>query len=85
MKALGTLLLIFFAGAAALAQNPNQNDKVDAFKMGIVMVNSDTRIENTKTFTIDTETSVARLYKFKNARVKKELAFIIKTNYGKLA
>lgn len=85
MKALVPLLIILFTGASALAQNPKQNDKVDSIEMGIVMVDSVTDAFDSKTVKIDAETSIVRLYRNKNSRVKKELAFITKTNYGKLA
>lgn len=85
MKALVPLLIILFTGASALAQNPKQNDKVDSIEMGIVMVDSVTYAFDSKTVKIDAETSIVRLYRNKNSRVKKELAFITKTNYGKLA
>ncbi|TLP76737.1 hypothetical protein [Maribacter sp. ACAM166] len=85
MKALFTLLVILFASAIALAQNPQQNDKVDIIEMGIVMVSGLSNTNDTKTFSINTETSVARLYKSKNSRVNRALAFITKTNYSKLA
>lgn len=85
MKALVPLLIILFTGASALAQNPKQNDKVDSIEMGIVMVDSITDAFDSKTVKIDAETSIVRLYRNKNSRVKKELAFITKTNYGKLA
>ncbi len=85
MKALVTFLLILFTGATALAQNPKQNDKVDSIEMGIVMVDSIADAFDSKMVSINSETTIARLYRNKNARVKKELAFITKTNYGKLA
>ena len=85
MKVFFTLLIILFAGAVALAQNPKQHDKVDTIEMGIVMVGSLSDTNDTKTFTITAETSIARLYRYKNSRVKRELTFITKMNYGKLA
>lgn len=85
MKALFTLLIILFASAVVLAQNPQQNDKVDTIEMGIVMVSSISDANDTKTFTNITETSVARLYRYKNSRVNRELAFTTKKNYAKLA
>ena len=85
MKALFTLLIILFTGASALAQNPKQDDKVDSIEMGIVMVDSITGAFDSKTVKIDAETSIVRLYRNKNSRVKKELAFITKINYGRLA
>ncbi|WP_282049679.1 hypothetical protein [Maribacter aquivivus] len=85
MKALVTLLIIIFAGALALAQTPQTDDKVNATEVGIDMVDSRDDISNEKTITITDETSIARLYRYKNARVNKELAFATKKSYGKLA
>ncbi|WP_299320140.1 hypothetical protein [uncultured Maribacter sp.] len=85
MKALVTLVIIIFAGALALAQTPQTDDKVNATEMGIVLVDSRDDISNKKSITITAETSIARLYRYKNARVNKELAFITKKSYSKLA
>ena len=68
-----------------MAQTPQTDDKVDTIEMGIVMVDGFNSTEYKKTFTINTETSVARLYRYKNSRVNRELAFITKKSYGKLA
>lgn len=85
MKAIFTILIIIFAGALAMAQTPQTDDKVDTIEMGIVMVDGFNSTEYKKTSTINTETSVARLYRYKNSRVNRELAFITKKSYGKLA
>lgn len=85
MKTIFTLLIILFAGVIASAQTPQTDDKVNTIEMGTVMVDSLNHISNKKTITITTETSVARLYRYKNARVNKELGFITTKNYGKLA
>lgn len=53
--------------------------------MGIVMVDSLNDFKPKKKIDINEETSVARLYRYKNARVNKELAFITNKSYGKLA
>lgn len=85
MKAIFTILIIIFAGVLAMAQTPQTDDKVDTIEMGIVMVAGFNSTEYKKTFTINTETSVARLYRYKNSRVNRELAFFTKKSYGKLA
>lgn len=85
MKALITILIVIFAGALAIAQTPQTDDKVNATEVGIVLVDSLNDISNKKTITITTETSIARLYRYKNARVNKELAFVTNKTYGKLA
>ena len=53
--------------------------------MGIVLDSGINTINDTKEVKIDTEKSVARLYKFKNSRVKKALAFTTKKDKPKLA
>jgi len=85
MKAFFTLLVLIFAGALALAQTPQADDKVHTTEMGIVMVDSLNDINAEKKIVDTNETSVARLYRYKNARVNKELAFITNKTYGKLA
>ncbi|VXB94092.1 hypothetical protein [Maribacter litoralis] len=85
MKAFFTLLVLIFAGAIALAQTPQTDDKVHTTEMGIVMVDSLNDFKPKKKIDITEETSVARLYRYKNARVNKELAFITNKSYGKLA
>ncbi|MGO4921318.1 hypothetical protein [Maribacter spongiicola] len=85
MKALITILIVIFAGALAIAQTPQTDDKVNPTEVGIVLVDSLNDISNKKTITITTETSIARLYRYKNARVNKELAFVTNKTYGKLA
>ncbi|WP_339628113.1 hypothetical protein [uncultured Maribacter sp.] len=85
MKAIFTLLIIIFAGALAKAQNPQSDDKVNLIEMGIVMVDSLNGTDYKKTFTITTETELTRLYRYKNSRVNRELAFITHKSYGKLA
>lgn len=85
MKAFFTLLVLIFAGAIALAQTPQTDDEVHTTEMGIVMVDSLNDFKPKKKIDIIEETSVARLYRYKNARVNKELAFITNKSYGKLA
>ncbi len=71
MKAIITIIFILFIGVAAQAQ--------DAKEVKVVTVE--------KTVVIKTagETKVARLYKFKNSRIKKALSFTTKRNKAKLA
>ncbi len=95
MKAVLTLVLVIITGAAALANtgkpvkeiNPQIESyvQITSHKMdtlldsGIVVAsnNSEIEIANTK--------SIARLYKFKNSRIKKALAFTTKRNKAKMA
>ncbi|MDF4202468.1 hypothetical protein PXD56_05865 [Maribacter sp. SA7] len=85
MKAIFTLLIVIFAGALALAQTPLTDDKTNTTEVGVVLADSSDNTGNEKTITITDETSVARLYRYANARINKELAFATKKSYGKLA
>ncbi len=85
MKAILTLFLVLFLGFSALAQNQKTYDKVDTHKMDIVLgighSSADTNFQGTRTV----EKKVVRLYKFKNTRIKKALAFTTKRNKAKMA
>ena len=72
MKTLVTLIFILFIGIAAQAQDSSSEAKVDTVTMSIV---TSTTKENT----------VARVYMFKNSRIKKALSFKTKRNKAKLA
>ncbi|MEK6154868.1 hypothetical protein WIW50_16480 [Flavobacteriaceae bacterium 3-367] len=85
MKAILTLILVLFFGAIALAQNTTTDGKVATVEMGIVL---DAGTVATITFNEveeADETTIARVYKFKNSRIKKALAFTTKRNKAKLA
>lgn len=73
MKTLVTLIFILFIGMAAQAQDTSSEVKVKTVEMSIV------------TSTTTKENTVARVYKFKNSRVKKALSFKTKRNRAKLA
>ena len=85
MKSILTLIFVLFFGLTAFAQNTNTNDTVEPIEMGVVLDSGINTINDTKEIKIDTEKSVARLYKFKNSRVKKALAFTTKKDKPKLA
>ncbi len=72
MKTLLTIIFIFFISFAAQAQENTAEVKVETAKKEIV---TETAKEN----------SVARLYRFKNSRIKKELSFKTKRSTAKLA
>ena len=78
MKTLLTLIFVLFIGVAAQANNVGQELKVETVTMSIV-----TSTENE--VSVKNENKVARLYMFKNSRVKKELSFSTKLNKAKLA
>ena len=78
MKTLLTLIFVLFIGVAAQANTVGQEVKVETVTIGIV-----TSTENE--VSVKNENKVARLYMFKNSRVKKELSFSTKLNKAKLA
>jgi hypothetical protein len=78
MKTLLTLIFVLFIGVAAQANNAEQEVKVKTVTMSIV---TSTKNE----VSVKNENKVARLYMFKNSRVKKELSFSTKLNKAKLA
>ncbi|MEP3211466.1 MAG: hypothetical protein ABJN95_19930 [Maribacter sp.] len=81
MKTILTLLFVLFIGLAAQAQSAVEDTqvKVETIEMGIVTSTSYEKTEN------DNKTEVARLYKFKNSRIKKALKFTTKRNKAKMA
>ncbi len=78
MKTIATIFFIFFIGMSAQAQNNTNDVKVETIEMGIAT-------ETVKELNLETKTEVARLYKFKNARVTKALSFTTKRNAAKMA
>lgn len=77
MKAILTIIAIIFFGTLAMAQDTAREVKVETIAVGVEL-----NIEIQET---EKETEVARLYMFKNSRVKKELSFRTKRNKSKLA
>jgi len=79
MKTILTLIFVLFISVAAQAQDASAETKVSTIEMTIVTSTSyqDAVLENA--------TEVARLYKFKNSRIKKALAFTTKRNKAKMA
>jgi hypothetical protein len=78
MKTVLTIIAVIFFGTVAMAQDTSNEVKVDTVTVGVEL-NIDIQ-KQTKG-----ETEVARLYKFKNSRVKKELSFKTKKDRAKLA
>ena len=79
MKTIATLIFVLFVGVAAQAQNTTEQVKVETIEMTIV-----TSTEN-KEVTLEKTNEVARLYKYKNSRIKKALSFTTKRNKAKMA
>ena len=84
MKTLITLILVLFIGVAAQAQNNTNDVKVETIEMSIVTFTSSEKITFEEVATAN-ETEVARLYKYKNSRIKKALSFTTKKNKAKMA
>ncbi len=78
MKAIVTIIFIIFFGIAAQAQNGTKEVQVETIDMGIVATTT-TETKN------EVNTAVARLYKFKNSKIKKALSFSTKRNRPKMA
>ena len=82
MKTLFTIVFVLFIGVTAQAQSSTEATKevkVETIELGIV-----TNIEFEEV-TLENNTKVARLYKFKNSRIKKALKFTTKRNKAKMA
>lgn len=77
MKAILTLTFVLFFGATAMAQNIKTDDKVATIEMSVVL-STEVTVEKTTETTTNTN-AIARVYKFKNTRVKKALVFETKT------
>lgn len=85
MKTLFTLVIVLFFGATSSAQNFNNDAKVETFKMGIVLDSSPSDTVADFETSYGKQREVARLYKFKNSRVKKALSFATKKSKPKMA
>lgn len=78
MKTIVTIIFIIFLGITAQAQSNSVDVKVEAVEMTIVT-------ETTNEVKLNIKTEVARLYKSKNSKIKRELNFITKANKAKMA
>ncbi len=78
MKNVLTFIFIIFIGSAAMAQGATKEEKMETVTYGVTLT---IKIEKTST----KESQVARLYMYKNSRVKKALAFKTKRNKSKIA
>ncbi len=79
MKTILTLIFVLFISVAAQAQDVSVDTKATTVEMTII---TSTSYEDV---VLETSTEVARLYKFKNSRIKKALAFTTKRNKAKMA
>ncbi len=78
MKTIFTIIAVTFFGTMAFAQNAPKETKVDTLTVGVEL-----KVEFNQTIRKDRKT--ARLYKFKNSKIKKELSFKTKNDKSKLA
>ena len=69
MKTVATIFFIIFIGTAASAQDKIDTVNVETITAGIVTETQQPTLRAEKT------QEVARLYKFKGSRIKKELSF----------
>lgn len=82
MKTLFTIVFVLFIGVTAQAQSATEATKevkVETVEKGIAI---SIQFEEV---TLESTTEVARLYKFKNSRIKKALKFTTKRNKAKMA
>ncbi|TLP80350.1 hypothetical protein [Maribacter sp. ACAM166] len=78
MKTIATIIFIIFLGITAQAQTATSDVNVETIEMTIVT-------ESTYELNLETKTEVARLYKSKSSKIKRELNFITKANKAKMA
>ena len=78
MKTIITIIFIIFLSLTAQAQNTTEEVKVETIEMTIVT-------ETTYELNLETKTEVARLYKSKNSRIKRDLNFVTKANKARMA
>ena len=77
MKAIITLFFVLFIGVFANAQDSNIKLQKEVSKTEKVSDNKKVDVQN--------ESKVARLYKFKNTKIKKELSFSTGRNKSRIA
>ncbi|MGB5646800.1 hypothetical protein [Muriicola sp.] len=81
MKALFTLFLVLFFSAGVFAQKKEGHVKIENTQMDSLLDSRPADTVFSRKSKKDTPEKLARLYKFKNARIQKELAFKIKKQY----
>ena len=78
MKAILTTIAVIFFGTLTMAQSVSKETKVETVTFSVTLdieIDADSK----------KETEVARLYRYKNSRIKKALSFRTKRNRAKLA
>lgn len=78
MKAILTTIAVIFFGTLTMAQSVSNETKVETVAFSVTLdIEIDTDSKK--------EIKVARLYRYKNSRIKKALSFRTKRNRAKLA
>lgn len=85
MKTFLTIAVVLFLSTSVVAQNRIEDDKVEIHKMDFVLGHSPSGSLNSKEIKKSEATTVARLYRFKNTRIKKELSFSTRKNRAQVA
>lgn len=78
MKAILTFIFFIFITTTAMANTANKEVKVETISYSVELNITIEKADIEKT-------EVARLYKFKNSRIKKALKFTTKANKAKMA
>lgn len=84
MKTSILFAFLICVGLSAQAQNSTAYGKVESLKMDVVLDNSLSDAQSFRKVKTTNEDSFTRLYKFKNARIKKALAFTTAKDRPKL-
>lgn len=79
MKAIVTLFFVIFIGVSAQAQTATKPQQLKIVPVKITKI-----VLVTNSLGLKSNTTIARLYLDKNAKVNKELAFVTKRNKSKL-
>jgi len=85
VKTFFTILFILFLGTSVFAQKCIKHDKVENLKMDFVLGHSPSDSLHSKEIKKSKATTVARLYRFKNTRIKKALSFSTRKNRAQVA
>lgn len=84
MKTLLPFVLLVCMSLSAQAQKSISHEKVASFEMDVVLLPGTTDVPTFTEVKESKEDSYARLYKFKNARIKKALSFTTAKDRPKL-
>ena len=84
MKAILTFSLVLFFGGISMAQNVKNNHKVNTLQENVTLTDSSLDTENVEILVGEKQMEVARLYRYKNSKVKSALFFKTKKDRPKL-